>query len=109
MNIYESVAKMEMDQQTACKSGYIKDINAEIVLTRTCLRITDLTNALKVGKTCKEFVLYFENYNQDFYMIFTDYVYNNKLKLETIVKNILDFRSTRDSDQYKLAAEFTIL
>lgn len=55
--------------------SFVKDANIKIRLYDNCMYITDLANALKVGKTCRQYVVMMEDTNcNDFSVQFLNWL-----------------------------------
>lgn len=70
---------------------YIKTPCVKIHMYRNCGHITDLTNALKVGKTCIQYVIFTETSESrdDFKSSFFNWLTDHSITLETFLEKLL--------------------
>ncbi|WP_039230452.1 hypothetical protein [Clostridium haemolyticum] len=95
LKIYKTIQEaVKYNKDTKCFNLYIQDANIRVELFVNCLKITDLTNALKRGKECKQItVTYSELTSEDFYIeLQNKYLNPSKKDLEDLINEIKNLK-----------------
>lgn len=82
---------------------YVKSLNIALKFYTNCLYITDLSNALKAGKTCITYSLADIDYNNDsFHCTFFNWLTAQGLEFEQFAKNLLAGSYNTDNTGLKI-------
>ncbi|CAG7839904.1 hypothetical protein CLOHAE12215_01320 [Clostridium haemolyticum] len=95
LKIYKTIKEAaKYNKDTKCFNLYIQDANIRVELFVNCLKITDLTNALKRGKECKQItVTYSELTPEDFCIeLQNKYLNPSKKDLEDLIHEIKNLK-----------------
>lgn len=78
-------------QETINKHGdfYFKDLNVNIHILDGVTKVIDLTNALKVGKTCKEYVIQNVNYHDSLSCNYFNTIHKLKITEKEFIINLI--------------------
>lgn len=90
MQIFETFDSTEL--LNSYKENYIKDLNIYVKIYSSSMLIIDLSNALKVGKTCTNYRVYAgeNDWGNSFKSDFEIALMENKITFEEFIKNLLE-------------------